>query len=86
MGLMAAFFGWMILNPYFRFPDGYAIDFDRDPPRFAAPCDRNNIVSFNLPTERLIPGGGAVAVRFDGEDRYMGHGADSVMVRLRWRF
>jgi hypothetical protein len=86
MGLMAAFFGWLIVNPYLRIPNGYAIDFDRDPPRFAAPCDRNNIVSLNLPTEKLLPGGAGVALRFDSEDRYMGQGGDSVMIRFRWRF
>jgi len=85
MGLVTAIFGWMLLNPWVRFPDGYQIHVDRDPPRFADPCDRNNILAFNMPTARAL-GGGVVALRYDSEHRPMGSGSASMMIRLRWKF
>ena len=31
-----------------RIPDGYAVDIERDPPRFASPVDRDRIVGFDV--------------------------------------
>src|SRR5712675_1451477 len=56
MGLITALFGWFFLQSYVRIPDGYAIDVERDPPRFAAPCDRDNVVSLDVPGGRLLGG------------------------------
>ena len=85
MGLASAFFGWLFLQSYFTIPDGYAIDVDRDPPRYAAPCDRDNYVSINVPGGQFI-GGARMALRYDEEDRAMGSDAESVMFRVQWRF
>ena len=78
-------FGWLFLKSYVHIPDGYAIDFDRDPPRFAAPVDRNNYVSIDLPMKKLI-GTGDVSLRFDHDDRTMGSGGSVVRLRFQWKF
>jgi hypothetical protein len=85
MGLVTALFGWLFVQPYFVLPDGYQIDLDRDPPRYAAPCDRDNIVAVNVPTGRLL-GDGRLSLRYDEEDRALGNDADTVLVRFQWRF
>jgi hypothetical protein len=85
MGLVTAFFGWLFLQPYLRIPDGYAIDVNRNPPRFAAPCDRDNVVSLDVPGGRLL-GGSELSLRYDEEDRSMGRGADVLLLRLKWSY
>ena len=87
MGLISALFGLFVSQSYVRVPDGYAIDVNRDPPRFARPCDRDNVVSLDLPSEKFLSGG-KLSFRYDEEDRKMGHGrdADVLMMRLQWRF
>lgn len=85
MGLVTALFGWLFVQPYLVLPDGYELDLDRDPPRYAAPCDRDNIVSLNVPSGRLL-GDGSLSLRYDEEDRALGEDADTVLVRFQWRF
>ena len=85
MGLVSALFGWLFLQSYVHLPDGYALDVDRDPPRFAAPCDRDNVVSVDVPSGHLL-GDGTISLRYDEEDRSMGSGADTVLLRLQWHF
>jgi hypothetical protein len=77
-------FGWMFFKSIVHFPDGYAIDVGRDSPRYAMGVDRDNIVSVDLPTTAVIQNG-AIQLRFDSEDRGYGHGADSVMLRFKWK-
>jgi hypothetical protein len=85
MGLISALFGLFVSQSYVTVPNGYAIDVDRDPPRFAAPCDRDNVVAIDVPSERFLAGG-KLSFRYDEEDRSMGSGADTLMLRLQWRF
>ncbi len=85
MGLVSALFGWLFVQSWLHIPDGYAIDVDRDPPRFAAPCDRNNLVAIEVPGGRYL-GGSEVTLRFDEESRGMGPSADAIRVRLKWSF
>lgn len=85
MSLVSALFGWFFLQSYVRVPNGYAIDVQRDPPRFASPCDRDNVVSLNVPGGLLL-GGSEVTLRYDEEDRSMGADADTLLLRLKWSF
>jgi hypothetical protein len=86
MGLVSALFGWLLFQQsYLRIPDGYEIDVDRDPPRFAAPCDRDNVVSIDLPTAKFLAGAG-FSLRYDEEDRSMGNDADVVRFRFEWKW
>jgi hypothetical protein len=85
MSLIPALFGWLFLQSYLHIPDGYAIDLNRDPPRFAAPCDRDNVVSVDVPSGSLL-GQGKLSLRYDEEDRSMGPGSDVIFLRLQWRF
>ena len=74
MSLVTILFGWLLAQRYVNIPDGYHIDVDRDPPRFAEPCDRDNIVSINVPSGHLL-GNGTLSLRYDEEDRSFGDGA-----------
>ena len=85
MGLVSALFGWFFLQSYLQVPDGYALDVDRDPPRYAAPCDRDNVVSIDLPAAQLL-GDARLSFRYDEEDRAMGDDADTLLFRVQWRF
>jgi hypothetical protein len=85
MGLISALFGLFIGQSYVTVPDGYAIDVDRDPPRFAVPCDRDNVVSVEVPTARLL-GGAKLSLRYDTESRAIERGTDVLMLRLQYRF
>ncbi len=85
MSLVTILFGWLLTQRYLKIPDGYHIDVDRDPPMFAAGCDRNNIVQFDVPSGRLL-GNGAVTFRYDSESRAFGQGSSAVSVRLTWPF
>jgi hypothetical protein len=85
MGLISALFGWFFLQSYVKVPDGYAIDVDRNPPRYAAPCDRDNVVALEVPSGKLLAGG-KLSLRYDEEDRSMGSDADTLLLRLQWRF
>jgi hypothetical protein len=86
MGLVSALCGWLLFQQsYLRIPDGYAIDVDRNPPRYAAPCDRDNVVSIDLPTGKYLAGG-AFSLRYDDEDRSMGSDADVLRFRVQWKW
>ena len=85
MVLISTLLGWFFLQSYVRVPDGYQIDVDRDPPRYAAPVDRDNIVSLEVPSGRFLAGGG-LSFRYDEEDRKLGRDADTLTVRVQWRF
>ena len=85
MGLVTALFGWLFLQSYLHLPDGYALDVERDPPRYAEPCDRDNVVSLDVPSGRIL-GDATLSLRYDGEDRSMGGDADTVLLRMQWRF
>jgi hypothetical protein len=85
MSLVTAFFGWLFVQQYFVLPDGYARDVDRDPPRYAAPCDRDNIVSIPVPGGRYL-NGAELSLRYDEEDRTLGDDADTVHFRIKWKF
>ena len=85
MSLVTALLGWFFLHSYVRIPDGYAIDVERDPPRFAAPCDRDNVVSIDVPGGRFLTGS-ELSLRYDEEDRSMGRDADVLMLRLKWKY
>lgn len=85
MSLLATLFGWLFLQSYFHLPDGYARDVNRDPPRFAAPCDRDTIASIDVPGGQLL-GGGEISLRYDKEDRSMGPDANFLRLRVQWTF
>ncbi len=85
MALVTALFGWLFSQSYLNVPNGDAIDLERDPPRFAAPCDRHNRVAINVPGGHLL-GDSTISLRYDGEDRTLGPGASSVMIRMKWEF
>jgi hypothetical protein len=85
MGLISALFGLLMGQSVVQIPDGYAIDVDRDPPRFAAPCDRDNVVSVDIPAKRIL-GNAKLSLRYDEEDRSMGRDGDVLMLRLQYRF
>jgi hypothetical protein len=85
MSLISALFGWFLLQSYVKVPDGYEIDVDRDPPRFAAPADRDNVVALDVPSGKLLAGG-KLSLRYDEEDRAMGSDADVLILRVQWRF
>jgi hypothetical protein len=85
MVLVTTLFGWLFLQTYVQLPNGYELDVDRDPPRYAAPCDRDNIVAVEVPTARLF-GSGKLSLRYDEEDRKLGGDADTVMMRLQYRW
>ncbi len=87
MSLVTALFGWLFVQSYVNFPDGYAIDVNRDPPRFAQPCDRDNVVSIDVPGGRLL-GDATISMRYDQDDRFPtpGPSADLLRIRLQWKF
>jgi hypothetical protein len=77
--------GWMAFGTSLKLPNGYDLNYDRTPPRFASPVDRNNRISLDLASGRVL-GGATLSLRYDEEDRAMGDDADSVMIRLKWKF
>jgi len=66
-------------------PDGYSLEYDRDPPRFAEPVNRNNLVKVDLPGPR--PPGWRTMLSWDEQSRGpLGH-SDNLMrllVEYRW--
>jgi hypothetical protein len=85
MLLATTAFGWLFLPSFVHFPNGYDLEVKRDPPRFAAPVDRDNVASIDLPGGHLV-GGANVTLRFDEESRRMGPGSDVLRLRFDWRF
>lgn len=76
---------WLALKSIVRLPDGYAIDVDRNPPRYAVGVDRSNMVSVDVPGGTVLRGA-TISLRLDEEDRAFGSGADAVMLRIRWEY
>jgi hypothetical protein len=67
-----------------RIPDLYAIDFERDPPRFATPVDGNRFFAFEFVSPRgLRP---RLAVTYDAESAPIGDGWDRVSVEIELPF
>lgn len=62
-------------------PDAYEIDLDRDVPRFAAPVDRDNLVSFEV-----IDRGVSVFLDYDEESYPIGDGSERLMLQVERRF
>ncbi len=65
-------------------PDTYAIDFDRDPPRFAKPVDRRKLVSLDLLPRPVR--GTMLSLSYDGESARIGSGSKLFRVVLEMRF
>ena len=70
-----------IIPRRFHIPDGYEIDFDRDPPRFATPVDRDNMVSFEL-----FDRGIGIFLDYDEESVPIGDGAELLFLQIERRF
>ena len=85
MSLISALFGVFVLQSYVKIPDGYQIDFERDPPAYAIPCDRSNIVSVNIPSGHL-PGDGKLVLRYDSERHSIAQSGNAVILRMQWDF
>lgn len=65
-------------------PDLYAVDFERDPPRFAEPVDADRMVALELvPAARRRPGFSLV---YDTESLPIGDSSDRVSVRFQLPF
>jgi len=62
-------------------PDAYAIDLDREVPRFAAPVDRDNLVSFEV-----LSRGVGVFLDYDEESYPIGDGSERLMLQIERRF
>ena len=86
MGLIAALFGLFMHQAYLKVPDGYAIEYDRDPPRFAVPADRSNVVQLNVPTAHVL-GDAKLQLRYDSESRGdIQPGTEMILFRVLWEF
>jgi hypothetical protein len=86
MGLITVLFGLFMHQAYLKVPDGYAIEYDRDPPRFAAPADRSNVVQLNVPTEHVL-GDAKLQLRYDTESRGdIQSGTEMIRFRVLWEF
>ncbi len=86
MGLIMALFGLFMHQSYLKVPDGYAQDYDRDPPRFAAPADRSNVIQINVPTSHVL-GDAKLQLRYDTESRgNIQPGTEMIRFRLQWEF
>ena len=72
------------LPQFLIIPNLYDIDPHRDPPRFAAPVDTDNLVSLDFPPIRMLHSC-FVSVRFDEDDRRFDSG-DVLRLRLRWKW
>lgn len=73
-----------IVPSRFHIPDGYALDFDRDAPRFAEPIDRDNMVAVELfGTQRH---GVGVFLDYDEESYPIGAGSEFFAVRFERPF
>lgn len=70
-----------IVPSRFHIPDGYEIDLERDAPRFAAPVDRDNLVSFEL-----LDRGVGVFVDYEEESYPIGDGGEILMLQIERRF
>jgi hypothetical protein len=86
MGLITALFGLFMHQAYLKVPDGYTIEYDRDPPRFAVPADRSNVVQLNVPTAHVL-GDTKLQLRYDTESRGdIQPGTEMIRFRVLWEF
>ena len=86
MGFISALFGLFMGQSVVVVPDGYAIDLERDPPRYAVPADRSNVIMVDIPTAHLL-GDGKLMLRYDTESRGdIQHGTDVLILRAQWKF
>jgi hypothetical protein len=85
MGLISALFGLFLHQEYLKVPDGYQIDLEREPPAYAIPRDRSNIVRLEIPTGHLL-GDGRLVLRYDSEMRSIAPSGNAVILRMQWDF
>jgi hypothetical protein len=85
MSLISALFGMFLHQAYVKVPDGYQIDLEREPPSYAIPCDRSNIVRLELPSGHLF-GNGKFVLRYDSEDHSIAQGGTALILRMQWDF
>jgi hypothetical protein len=85
MGLIGALFGLFLHQAYLKIPDGYQIDVEREPPSYAIPCDRSNIVSLEIPSGHLL-GDGKLVLRYDSEDHSIAQSGTAIILRVQWDF
>jgi hypothetical protein len=85
MSLLSALFGLFLNQPYLKIPDGYQIDLERDPPAYAIPCDRSNIVRLEIPSGHLF-GNGQLVLRYDSEKHSIVHSGNAIILRMQWSF
>jgi hypothetical protein len=60
-------------------------DLEREPPAYAIPRDRSNIVRLEIPTGHLL-GDGRLVLRYDDEMRSIAPSGNAVILRMQWEF
>ena len=85
MSLIDALFGLFLQQAYVKVPDGYKIDLEREPPAYAIPRDRSNIVRLEIPSGHP-PGDGKLVLRYDSENRSIAPGGNAIILRMEWAF
>jgi len=85
MSLISALFGMFLGQAYVKIPDGYEIDLEREPPAYAIPRDRSNIVRLEIPSGHLL-GDGQLVLRYDSERRSIRPGGNALILRMQWDF
>jgi hypothetical protein len=85
MSLIGALLGIYLHQAYVKVPDGYEIDLEREPPAYAIPRDRSNIVKLEIPTGHLL-GDGKLVLRYDSEKRSIAPSGEAVILRAQWAF
>lgn len=65
-------------------PDLYALDVERDPPRFADPVDRDKLVSFDLLPRPVR--GGMLSLSYDDESTRIGESSKLFRLVFELRF
>lgn len=85
MSLISALFGVFLHQSYLQIPDGYEIDLEREPPAYAIPCDRSNIVMLEIPSSHLL-GDGKLMLRYDSESHSIAQSGNAIILRMQWAF
>jgi hypothetical protein len=85
MDLIIALFGMFLHQAYVKVPDGYHIDLEREPPAFAIPRDRSNIIRLEIPSGHLL-GDGKLVLRYDSENRSIAPSGTAIILRMQWEF
>jgi hypothetical protein len=83
MSLISALFGMFLHQAYVKVPDGYQIDLEREPPAYAIPRDRSNIIRLEIPSGHLL-GDGKLVLRYDSEGRSIAPSGTAVILRMQW--